>query len=101
MTFTASLLAGLIKSLKRLMGKGQFDLPPISPWDWVNLVSKEGHLVLYIVGKLIPLGFRLSMLEGLKVSFNRVTAFYRRVSVLGTLTFSVNIHHNYDQTCYF
>ena len=72
-----------------------------SPWDWVNLVSKGGYLVLYIVGKLIPLGFRISMLEGLKVSFKRVIALHRRVSVLGTLIFSDNIHHKYDQTCYF
>ena len=78
-----------------------FDVIKSSPWDWVNLVSKVGHLVLYIVGKLIPLGFRISMLEGLKVSFKRVIALHRRVSVLGTLIFSDNIHHNYDQTCYF
>ena len=71
------------------------------PWDWVNLVSKGGHLVLYIVGKLIPLGFRISILEGLKVSFKRVIALHRRVSVLGTLIFSDNILHKYDQTCYF
>ena len=57
--------------------------------------------MLYIVGKLFPLGFRISILEGLKVSFKRVIALHRRVSVLGTLIFSDNIHHNYDQTCYF
>ena len=73
----------------------------VSPWDWVNLVSKGGHLVLYIVGKLIPLGFRISMLEGLKVSFKRVIALHRKVSVLGTLIFSDGIHHKYDQVCYF
>ena len=33
-----------------------------SPWDWFDLVSKGGHLVLYIVGKLISLGFRISIL---------------------------------------
>ena len=72
-----------------------------SPWDWVNLVSKGGYLVLYIVGKLIPLDFRISMSDGLKVSFKKVFALYRRVSVLGTLIFSDDIHHKYDQSCYF
>ena len=67
----------------------------ISPWNWVNFVSKGGHLVLCIVGKLIPLGFRISMLEGLKVSFKRVIALRRRVSVLGTLMFSDDMHHKY------
>ena len=70
-------------------------------WDWVDLVSKGGHLVLYIIGKLIPLVFIITMLEGIKVSFKRVIALHRRVYVLGTLIFSDNIHHNYDQTCYF
>ena len=63
--------------------------------------QKGGHLVLYIAGKLIPLGFRISVLEGLKVSFTRVIALHHRVSVLGTLIFSDDLHHKYDQTRYF
>ena len=64
-----------------------------SLWNWVSLVSKGEYLVLYIVGNLIPLGFRISLLEGLKVSLKRVIALQRRVSVLGTLIFSDDIHH--------
>ena len=76
-------------------------ISPNSLWEWINLVSNGGSLVLYIVGKLIPLDLRISMLEDLKVSFKRVIALHRRVSVLGSLIFSDDIHNNYYQTCYF
>ena len=76
-------------------------ISPNSLWEWINLVSNGGSLVLYIVGKLIPLGLRISMSDGLKVSFKKVFALHRRVSVLGTLIFSDDIHHKYDQSCYF
>ena len=70
-------------------------ISPNSLWEWINLVSNGGSLVLYIVGKLIPLGLRISMLDDLKVSFKRVIALHRRVSVLGSLIFSDDIHNNY------
>ena len=51
------------------------------------LLSKTEQNMLYIVGKLIPWGIRESLLTRVKVSFERVTALLRRVTVTCIPTF--------------